>query len=216
MSWQSEQPQTMEILFNRIKEIDDLPHGFPTTMMPRPAPKAQSFFNHPTTMESYFFKGASYARITAAPSTKHGCITFGPTRSVHDWPSLVTAGFDSVDATLPVPGSDDEIYVFSGLRYAMIKASPEDNRVVYGPAKITDDWFSLAKAGFGRVDSCMRVPGEGREHDAYFFRGEEYVRVTVQPWTKHEKIVYGPSKIGEPFFCFSWLDLKMWLMRENT
>ncbi|KAH6848207.1 Hemopexin-like domain-containing protein [Chaetomium sp. MPI-CAGE-AT-0009] len=147
-------------------------------------------------MESYFFTGAYYARVMAAPPTQPGCVTFGPARPVHDWPSLVTVGFDSVDATLPVPGSDDEIYVFSGLRYAIIKVvSPEDNRVVYGPAKITDYWRSLAKAGFDRVDSCMRVPGKEREYQAYFFRGEKYVRV----WQKQElgSIVDGPKRIAD-------------------
>ncbi|KAK4198939.1 hypothetical protein QBC40DRAFT_330282 [Triangularia verruculosa] len=194
---ESSHPESMETLFHRINEVDALPLVFPTTIRPRPVPAARSCFNHPTFQESYFFSGARYARIKAVPSPQNDCVTFGPARLVDDWPSLVKVGFDSVDAILPVPGYENQIYVFSGLWYAMITVSPEDNTVVYGPAKIADRWPSLAKAGFDRVDACMPVPGEGRENLAYFFRGENYIKVKVEPGTLHEEVEFGPAKIAD-------------------
>ncbi|KAK5653739.1 hypothetical protein OQA88_7895 [Cercophora sp. LCS_1] len=159
----------------------------------------RSCFNHPTIKESYFLSGARYARIKVVPSSRNDRITFGPAKLVDHWPSLVKCGFDSVDAILPVPGYDKEIYVFSGLQYARIKVIPEtsDDTVVYGPAKITDQWPSLAKAGFDRVDTCMPVPGEGNESEAYFFRGENYVRVKVVPGSNNDSIRFGPAKIAD-------------------
>ncbi|KAH8690290.1 Hemopexin-like domain-containing protein [Talaromyces proteolyticus] len=142
--------------------------------------------------QAYFFGGTRYARIKFTPGTPEEKITWGPETITRYWPSLVKAGFGTVDAVLPVPGVKGEAYFFRGSRYVRIKVVPEtsDDTIVYGPHKITDKWASLAKAGFDTVDAAMEVPG--KDGEAYFFRGANYVRVHV--WD--DKVVYGPAKLA--------------------
>ncbi|KAK0657897.1 Hemopexin-like domain-containing protein [Cercophora newfieldiana] len=147
--------------------------------------------------EAYFFSGARYARISFTPSSSSDTITFGPTKFAPNWNSLVKAGFESIDAVLPVPGTANgttiESYFFSGTRYVRIKVIPSSNDdvIVFGPKKITDEWKCLAAAKFDCVDAAMPVPGLDQE--AYFFRGENYVRVNVA----RDEIVFGPAKIAD-------------------
>ncbi|KAL2129735.1 hypothetical protein VTI74DRAFT_7398 [Chaetomium olivicolor] len=145
--------------------------------------------------EAYFFHGAKYAKIRFVPSSPDEQIIYGPAEVAHEWKTLAQAGFTTIDAALPVPGHEGEVYFFSGTRYVRIKfvpGTPEES-IVYGPANIADEWKSLAKAGFETVDAVLPVPGH--EGQAYFFSGNQYAKIRFTPGTPTEEVTYGPTSI---------------------
>lgn len=149
-------------------------------------------YYHPGFKQTYFFGGRRYARVQFTPAKNDDVITWGPDKIDERWPSLVSIGFGTVDAVLPVEGSTDETYVFHGSRCAIIKVVPETNEdtVVGGPWVITEKFKSLDAARFDTIDAAMPVPAKTGE--VYFFRGTYYVKVNI----KTDRTVYGPAKIS--------------------
>lgn len=147
--------------------------------------------------EAYFFHGAKYARIKFVPGTPQEEVVFGPAEISREWKTLAQAGFSTIDAALPIAGKQGEVYIFSGTRYVRIKFVPgtPEERIVYGPAKIVDEWKALAKAGFETVDAVLPIPGH--DDQAYFFSGNQYVRIKFTAGTPNEEILYGPTSIVE-------------------
>ncbi|KAL4815848.1 Hemopexin [Aspergillus spinulosporus] len=148
-------------------------------------------FYHKGIQQAYFFGGRRYARIEFTPGSSGEKITFGPAAIADRWPSLRSIGFGTIDAILPIDGSQDEGYYFFGARFARIKLVPssDDDTVVDGPWVITQKLGSLSKAGFDTIDTALPVPGAPGE--AYIFRGVNYVRINVD----QDRIVYGPAKL---------------------
>lgn len=145
--------------------------------------------------EAYFFHGTKYAKIKFVPSSPDEKVLYGPTEIAREWKTLTKAGFSTVDAALPVPGHEGEVYFFSGTRYVRIKfvpGTPEES-IVFGPANIADEWKSLVKAGFETVDAVFSVPGN--EGQAYFFSGNQYAKIKFTPGTPTEEVTYGPTSI---------------------
>ncbi|KAJ5481520.1 Hemopexin [Penicillium sp. IBT 31633x] len=147
---------------------------------------------HPTFKQTYFFGGRRYARIKFSPATNDDMISWGPDKISERWPSLVSIGFGTVDAILPVEDSPDEMFVFHGTKVAQIKVVPEtnDDTVVGGPWLIAEKFKALASTGYDTIDAAMPVPKKPGE--AYIFRGTNYVKINVNT----HKIVYGPAKIS--------------------
>ncbi|KAK3312374.1 Hemopexin-like domain-containing protein [Apodospora peruviana] len=147
--------------------------------------------------QAYFFHGAKYARVKFTPSSSTEEITYGPASISQNWKTLTEAGFDSVDAALPVPGHPNQVYFFSGSKYVKIQFTPSstEERIVFGPRRIGDKWKTLAQAGFFTVDAVLPVPGHVDQ--AYFFSGDEYVKVRFTAGTSQEEILYGPRKIWD-------------------
>jgi hypothetical protein len=145
--------------------------------------------------EAYFFHGAKYAKIKFVPSSPDEQVVYGPAEIGREWKTLAKAGFSTVDAALPVPGHESEVYFFSGTRYVRIKFVPgtSEESIVYGPAKIADEWKSLVKAGFETVDAVLPVPGH--EGQAYFFSGNQYAKIKFTPGTPTEEVTWGPTNI---------------------
>ncbi|KAH0606060.1 uncharacterized protein H6S33_004517 [Morchella sextelata] len=80
---------------------------------------------HPN--QFYMFHGANYVRFRIDPETlredRHA------QGNIQDnWPTLKEAGFSTVDACMPVPGKDDQVYVFSGTEYIKIKIDKQTLR----------------------------------------------------------------------------------------
>ncbi|OQE18867.1 hypothetical protein PENFLA_c020G07909 [Penicillium flavigenum] len=50
------------------------------------------------------------------------------------------------------------------------------NRITLGPHKILDQWLSIRKSGWGRVDAVVAVPGKPNE--VYVFFGGHYFRTS--------------------------------------
>jgi hypothetical protein len=152
-----------------------------------------AIYYHPGGKQTYAFGGRRYARIDFVPSGSDEKITFGPATISQYWPSLKSIGFGSVEAVLPVQGSEEESYFFFGGRVARVKVIPStsSDTVVEGPSVITNKWKSLGQAGFDTIDAALPVPGKSGE--VYFFRGVNYVRVNVD----QDKIVYGPAALAK-------------------
>jgi hypothetical protein len=152
----------------------------------------------------YVFSGTRYVRIEYVPGTSEESIVYGPYNIADQWKSLVAAGFDTIDAILPVAGYPGEAYFFSGNQYVRIKigVSSSDDEIVFGPHKIIDKWQALNQAGFDTIDGALAVPGE--ESQAYFFSGSQYVRVAYVPSPQPDTIIYGPSRTYEAWRCLEW------------
>ncbi|KAJ7122355.1 hypothetical protein C8R44DRAFT_831600 [Mycena epipterygia] len=160
-------------------------------------------FPDPTeSTNAYFFYANQYALIKVKPGTTDDSIIQGPTivngpKDIStEWPSLAKAGFKTVDAVLPNPKNSDEAYFFFDKQYALIKVAPgtTDDAIVNGPKTITDNWPSLKDAGFEVVDACLANPDNSEE--AYFFSGDKYVLIKVEPATTDDTIVNGPKLIA--------------------
>ncbi|KAH6633877.1 Hemopexin-like domain-containing protein [Chaetomium sp. MPI-SDFR-AT-0129] len=147
------------------------------------------------TNEVYFWHGNNYAKIRFTPSTNDDEIVFGPAKVTSHWKTFAQAGFTTVDAAVPVPGFPRQVYFFSGTRYVRVeyKAGTSEEKIVYGPYPITEQWPSLVKAGFDTVDAILPVPGEPNQ--AYFFSGNQYAKIKFEAGTKNDEVLYGPTKI---------------------
>lgn len=69
-----------------------------------------------------------------------------------------------------------------------------DQEIVSGQARITDEFPSIAKAGFSIIDAALPAPGPGGE--AYVFGGARYARIKIVPGTRDDKIMYGLAFIA--------------------
>ncbi|KAF8810765.1 Hemopexin [Phlegmacium glaucopus] len=153
--------------------------------------------------ETYFFSGTQYALVKVVPSTTDDRLINGPKSIATAWPSLRQAGFDTVDAAFLSPHYKNEIYFFSGTKYALIKVIPytTDDKLIYGPKTIAAGWPSLRKAGFNTVDAVLPIPnGNGM---TYFFSGSQYVLVKVIPHTTDDVLINGPKSVATkwPSLC---------------
>jgi len=147
--------------------------------------------------EMYFFCVDNYAFINIMPDTTDDYIVDGPKNILAEWPSLKKAGFARLDAVLPNPANSDEAYFFSGERYVLIniKSGPNKAYIINddGPKPILDNWPSLKKAGFKKVDSILPNPSNSEE--AYFFSGDMYARINIKPGSTGDYIVIGPKAV---------------------
>lgn len=140
---------------------------------------------------AYFFCGDKYVRIEYVPGAP-GDKILGGVHPISDWPSLVKAGFSSIDGALPVPGKPDEVYFFSGQQYCRTKYTEGkiQDELLDGPKPITTGWSAL---GFDSIDTVFPRPGTDR--GAYFFNGGEYCQLNVVVDGKDEH-VSGPREIA--------------------
>ncbi|RDX46158.1 hypothetical protein OH76DRAFT_1407290 [Lentinus brumalis] len=139
----------------------------------------------------YFFCLEKYVRIDITPGADDDDIFDGPRVIVDAWPSLKKAEFKTIDAVLTSPANNDEAYFFSGERYVRVKLNLGTNNdyIVDGPTQIVDGWASLKDAGFKTVDTIL--PNPSNLEEAYFFSGERYVRIKVNPGGV-DTIISGP------------------------
>lgn len=108
------------------------------------------------------------------------------------WPALHEAQFLSVDAVLPNPANTDEAYFFYRENYILVNITTR--KKVFDAINILDNWPSLKQVGFPTVDAAVLLS----DGTAYFFRGDQYVRVDVQPGTNDDKVVEsGPLDIRD-------------------
>ncbi|KAF3069823.1 hypothetical protein GL218_07887 [Daldinia childiae] len=112
-------------------------------------------------------------------------------RSIIDaWPALYEANFPAIDAILPHPKNSDQAYFFFRDRYTLVNITTRQK--VFDAKKIIDFWPSLKQVGFNTVDTAVLLSDE----TAYFFRGSQYVHVTVKPGTNDDKVIgNGPKPI---------------------
>ncbi|EKV07394.1 hypothetical protein PDIG_72550 [Penicillium digitatum PHI26] len=154
--------------------------------------------------EIYIFAGRHYGRVRFSKGGPEHSLAAGPTLLSKGWNTLPKMGFGTVDTVVPVPGHDDQLYVFFGGRYAKIKLENYDDSFVNDGARpIASGWKSLVQAGFDTVDAAMLTPGT--KNEMYFFRGLHYVRLdnsTDKIVNKVAPIAEGwPSPVQAGFDC---------------
>ncbi|RDW69051.1 uncharacterized protein DSM5745_08811 [Aspergillus mulundensis] len=151
--------------------------------------------------EGYYFFGSRFARIKLVPSSNDDKVLDGPWVITQKLGSLREAGFDTVDAVLPVPGKSGEAYIFRGVNYVRININQD--KIVYGPAKLTDQWPGLTKAKFDSVDAAFPEPGSSNGV-SYFFKGDKYVKLKVVAGAP-DSIVWGPKPIKDYWKTLEWV-----------
>ncbi|KAI1906946.1 hypothetical protein LOZ65_006811 [Ophidiomyces ophidiicola] len=155
----------------------------------------------------YAFSGSRYVRGSFVPGTPTESKLFGPANIVDEWKTLRDAGFDCVDAVLPIRSTDpaagfeEEAYFFCGTRYLRMRWTPQTPReeLLFGPAPIAAEWKTLRDAGFETVDALVPNLEAARpgEVDVYAFSGPRYVRFSFEPGTPKETKIYGVAEIDD-------------------
>lgn len=123
---------------------------------------------------AYFFSGTNYIRVDGIQLRKRNSLSAGPHPISSSWPSLKEAGFETIDAVLPMGGG--VAYFFSGtcyIRVGGIQVGKGGDTLEAGPYQIAEGWASLKQAGFYSVDAVLSVG----DSVAYFFSGSQYARV---------------------------------------
>ncbi|CAG8140509.1 unnamed protein product [Penicillium salamii] len=144
--------------------------------------------------EYYIFAGRHYGRVKMTPPD-HESLVSGPKLITKGWNTLNNSGFGSVNTVVPVPGHDDQLYVFFGGRYVHIRLDKyDDSFVIDGAHSIESGWKALVQTGFDTVDAALKVPGS--DTDIYFFRGLHYVRINSSSGKLMGKVT--PIKTGWP------------------
>ncbi|KAF4596227.1 hypothetical protein EYR40_008088 [Pleurotus pulmonarius] len=168
-------------------------HKYYSTSMSTPARAA--FLRPGKPEECYFFQGDQYIRMLVTPGATNDKLLYGPAKIMDQWPSLKQAGFTTIDACLPSPKDDSEVYFFSGDQYCLIKVVPEtsNDKIITGPKSIADYWPSLKKAGFTTLEEMFPSPrGDG---ETYCFKDSNYCRIKFVPGTLDESLMNGPTDI---------------------
>ncbi|MGW8728463.1 hypothetical protein ACWGNF_20815, partial [Streptomyces sp. NPDC055808] len=101
----------------------------------------------------WFLSGARYLRIHIAGGEPHQDTVISGPGTLKDWPSL--AGFDHIDAVVPVPDQHSQFWLLSGDQYVRIHIAdgePHQDTVISGPGTLKD-WPSLA--GFDHIDAVV-------------------------------------------------------------
>lgn len=143
---------------------------------------------------AFFFSGTNYIRVDGIQLGKStDSLAAGPHPISSSWPSLKQAGFETVDAVLPMGGG--VAFFFSGTRYVRIggiKVGSGGDTVQSGPYEIADQWTSLKSAGFYSVDAILPVS----DSVAYFFSGSRYARVEgIVLGAGGDTVGFGPAQI---------------------
>ncbi|OQD60548.1 hypothetical protein PENPOL_c022G09465 [Penicillium polonicum] len=121
----------------------------------------------------YAFYGGQYFRAKIDSNGSDSFVYSAPKSIASEWPGLVEAGFDTIDAAVVNPTHPDQIYFFSGTR--SLEYSVSKSKICWGPHTISEGWPSLKEAGFDRVDAIVKKPET--DHIYYVFRGNQYVRI---------------------------------------
>ncbi|KAK0507146.1 hypothetical protein JMJ35_010184 [Cladonia borealis] len=160
---------------------------------PRPAHElTRTCFMDPKNKEqAYFFSDMGCVRIYAGKGAENDYIVAAPNVSAVRWSALAKARIWGVNAALPNPEDETQIYFFSGNRYVLISIT--EDGIIRGPNIITDKWPSLRQAGFATVDAVM--PNPSNKEEAYFFSGSKYALVTIKPDSTDDTIINGPKDI---------------------
>ncbi|CAG7946006.1 unnamed protein product [Penicillium nalgiovense] len=158
-----------------------------------PSPSVQNTF--------YVFHGAHYMRVSIDPENDiKDSITYGPTTTASQWKGLVGAGFETVDAGVPDPIDNDNLFFFSGTKTLKLKVSQD--KVIWGPMPIAEGWPSIKKAGFDTIDAIFKM----HEDDIFYvFCGDQYATLKWDG-TTWATLASGPKLIKD-----DWKSLKEWV-----
>ncbi|KAJ1299781.1 hypothetical protein OPQ81_011997 [Rhizoctonia solani] len=151
---------------------------------------------NPPSLERYAGPcGDKYAKIEWCPGRVKDTVEYGPA-PLHSWETLKKAGFDWVDAVVPIQPHAHRAYFFSGEQYVRIDYIPETfQEELVGAVRPVSQWNSLKTAGFNTVDAAINVPGATNE--TYFFCNNKYIRASWKEGYGGDKIIEGPKYIAQ-------------------
>jgi hypothetical protein len=138
--------------------------------------------------------------VKCGADTKHDKLIDGPWTIAEKFFSLATAGFDTIDAVLVVPGHPSEAYIFRGTKYVRIDVAKD--RIISGPGPLSEHFPALVKTGLDSVDAALPQPGN-TEGVTYFFRGDKYVKDRIVA-SAPDEITWGPTAIVEEWKTLEW------------
>ena len=146
----------------------------------------------PSGNEAIFFADTRFVTLKLDTSRNlEDTIAPGGVQIIVDaWPALHEAQFVAVDAILPNPANKNEAYFFYQDKYILVNLTTR--KKVFNAKVIVQEWPSLKQVGFSTVDAAVLLD----DGTAYFFRGDKYVRIEVNPGTHKDKVVgSGPKPI---------------------
>lgn len=95
-----------------------------------------------------------------------------------------------LSATVAVPGSSTDVWMFRGDQYLRYNSTAD--RIITAPKKISDGWPGLKGTNFTtEIDAVAAVPRSSTE--LWMFHGDQYVRYNVGT----DRVVVGPKKIAK-------------------
>ncbi|MGP3937495.1 protein kinase domain-containing protein [Nonomuraea sp. KM88] len=102
---------------------------------------------------------------------------------------------DRIDATLRVPGSRDEYWVFSGSQYLRMRIAGAEkgyaDTLVTGPRPLRDWADAFGELAGGGIDAVMRTPDDQKQY--WVFAGDRYVRTRLAGEGPGGEVAFGPS-----------------------
>lgn len=120
--------------------------------------------------------------------------------SLHAWDDTFRnlPGFrNRIDATLRVPGSRNEYWVFSGSQYIRISVADADrafdDTLVAGPRPLSDWESAFGDLPDDGIDAILRTPGA--PHQYWVFAGDRYVRTTLNGEGPGGHVTHGPARL---------------------
>lgn len=127
--------------------------------------------------EFWAFSGDQCTMISSGGESKY---QYGP------WPidshkCLEDAGFDHVDAFIPIPDHRNHFWVFSGPKWAHVEfyARQQEYSRLHGEVREFEEWGELfSKTSWGRIDAVLPVPDQ-QPHQFWVFHGNEWVRIVL-------------------------------------
>ncbi|KIK57428.1 hypothetical protein GYMLUDRAFT_759086 [Collybiopsis luxurians FD-317 M1] len=145
----------------------------------------------PSGKEAVFFADTRCVTLQLDHNLKDTITPADVQNIVDAWPALHEAQFLGVDAVIPNPANrKEEAFFFYQEKYILVNINTR--KKVFHAKIIVREWSSLKKVGFSTVNAAVLMD----DGTAYFFRGNQYVRVDIKPGTNHDKVVgSGPKPI---------------------
>ncbi|TDD11970.1 hypothetical protein E1292_03655 [Nonomuraea deserti] len=155
-----------------------------------PSPKAPGYY--------WMFSGDRYIRVRMSASGYPVGERLSEPSRLDAWTETFQSlpGFrDRIDATLRVPGSRDEYWVFSGSQYLRMRiAGAEEgyaDTLVAGPRPLRDWENAFGGLPDDGIDAVMRTPDDPKQY--WVFAGDQYVRTTLDGEGPGGEVTHGPS-----------------------
>ncbi|TDE53998.1 hypothetical protein E1295_15975 [Nonomuraea mesophila] len=146
----------------------------------------------------WMFSGDRYIRARMAASGHPVSERLSGPSPLDAWKETFQSlpGFrDRIDATLRVPGSRDEYWVFSGDQYLRMRiagaAQGYADALVAGPRPLRDWADAFGELAGDGIDAVMRTPDDPEQY--WVFAGDRYVRTRLDGEGPGGEVNLGPS-----------------------
>ncbi|MEV1004347.1 protein kinase [Nonomuraea sp. NPDC050202] len=159
-----------------------------------PEPNAPSHY--------WMFSGDRYIRVSLSASgypVSRLLLASSPIGTWGDTFGKLQGFQNGVDATLRVPGSPDEYWVFSGTQYIRVRLTGAeqgyDDTLVAGPRPLSDWADAFGELAEDGIDAVVRTPDDPKQY--WVFAGDRYVRTTLDGEGPRGQVSYGPARLDE-------------------